>query len=91
MRLTHTLSAILASVALVAAPVAMAQSTEKAQPKASTATAVKPAPKAAASADKAQKVDGATAVRTTPADMKKSGEKNYDGCGGHGKMAATDA
>jgi hypothetical protein len=88
--LTHPLSAVLASVALLAAPVAVAQSTEKAQPKASTATAAKPAPKAAAGADKAQKVDGATAVRSTPADLRKSGEKNHDGCG-HGKMAASDA
>lgn len=80
--------ALLASLSLLAAPVALAQSTEKQQPKAAATTAVKPAPKAA-DADKASKVQGATSVRTTPADTKKSGEKDYDGCS-HGKTAASD-
>jgi hypothetical protein len=78
-------------MALVAAPVALAQTTEKAQqPK--PAAAAKPAPKAAAATDpaKAGKVEGAAAVRTTPADLKKGTEKSDDGCG-HGKMAASDA
>ena len=50
------------------------------------------APKAAAATDpaKAGKVEGAAAVRTTPADLKKGTEKSDDGCG-HGKMAASDA
>ena len=39
---------------------------------------------------KAGKVEGAAAVRTTPADLKKGTEKSDDGCG-HGKMAASDA
>jgi hypothetical protein len=77
-------------MALVAAPVALAQTTEKAQqPK---PAAAKPAPKAAAATDpaKAGKVEGAAAVRTTPADLKKGTEKSDDGCG-HGKMVASDA
>jgi hypothetical protein len=89
MRSSSSLFAVLASLALVAVPAAQAQSTEKAQPKAAATTAAKPAPKAA-TADKATKADRATAVRTTPADMKKSGEKNHDDCGS-GKMAASDA
>jgi hypothetical protein len=90
MRVTSSLFAVLVSVALLVAPAAQAQSTEKAQPKAAATTPAKPAPKAATPTDKA-KVEGAAAVRTTPADLKKSGsEKNYDGCS-HGKMAASDA
>jgi hypothetical protein len=91
MRVTSSLFAVLASVALLVAPAAQAQSTEKAQPKAAATTPAKPAPKAAATPTDKAKVEGAAAVRTTPADLKKSGsEKNYDGCG-HGKMAASDA
>jgi hypothetical protein len=88
MRIASVLSTLAASAALVAAPVAFAQtSTEKAaQPK---PAATKPAPKASADS-KATKVDGASAVRTTPTDAKKSGEKSYDGCGSS-KMAASDA
>ncbi len=92
MRATSFLTAITATLALVAAPIALAQSADAktTQPKATT-PAAKPAPKAAVGADKAQKVDGAAAVRTSPADLKKSGsEKSYDGCGSS-KMTASDA
>jgi hypothetical protein len=88
MRNACSLFTVLASVALLAAPAAQAQSsTEKAQPKASATAPAKSAQKADG---KATKVDGATAVRTTPADLKKGAEKDYEGCG-HGKMAASDA
>ena len=91
MRLVSLLWTVTASVALIAAPVALAQTTEKAQ-QLKPAAAAKLAPKAAAATDaaKASKAEGATAVRSTPADLKKSSEKSYDGCG-HGKMAASDA
>jgi nucleoid-associated protein YgaU len=93
MRLVPLLTAITATLALVVAPMAAAQSadTKTQQPKA-TAPAAKPAPKAAAAAaDKAQKVEGAAAVRSSPADLKRSGsEKSYDGCGSS-KMSASDA
>mgnify|MGYP006331412821 FL=1 len=90
MRKSSSLFAVLAAVALLAAPAAQAQSTEKAQPKAATTTDAKPAPQAAANTDaKATKVEGATAVRAAPTETKKIAEKNYDGCG-HGKTAAAD-
>jgi hypothetical protein len=81
--------ALLLSMALVATPFALAQSADNKSSQAKpAATAAKPAPKAA---DKATKVDNATTVRTTPADMKKSG-KDYEGCGhGKDKVAASDA
>jgi Ni/Co efflux regulator RcnB len=86
MRIASLLSTLAASAALVAAPVALAQTApEKAQPAKPAAT--KPAAKTDA---KATKVESATAVRTTPADAKKSSEKSYEGCGGS-KMAASDA
>lgn len=87
MRIASFLSMLAACAALVAAPVALAQTTtEKVQqPK---PAAAKPPAKAADT--KATKIEGATAVRTTPADAKKSSEKSYDGCGS-GKMAASDA
>jgi hypothetical protein len=90
MRKACSLFAVLASMALLAAPAAQAQSSqEKAPPKAAAAApAAKPAAKPADG--KATKVEGATAVRTAPADLKRSSEKDYDGCG-HGKMAASDA
>jgi hypothetical protein len=87
MRIASVLSSLAASCALVAAPVALAQTTpEKAQQAKPAAT--KPAAKTADS--KATKVENATAVRTTPTDGKKSSEKSYEGCGGS-KMAASDA
>lgn len=90
MRLASLLSALTASMALVAAPAALAQNTDtKAQAK-PAAAATKPAPKVAANTDsKPAKIEGATAVRTAPAEMKKLSEKNYDGCS-HGKVAASD-
>lgn len=92
MRLASILAALTASVSLVAAPVALAQSADKAQQPQAKPAATAPAKPAAKAADgKAAapaKVEGATAVRTTPSDLKK--DKSSDGCG-YGKMAASDA
>jgi hypothetical protein len=90
MRLATLLSALTASMALVAAPAVLAQSTDTKAQEAKPAAAAKPAPKVAANSDgKATKVEGAAAVRTAPSETKKIAEKNYDGCG-HGKVAASD-
>jgi hypothetical protein len=88
MRIAPILSSLAASAALVAAPAALAQTAADKAQQSKAAASTKPAPKAADS--KTTKVEGASAVRTTPADAKKSGEKSYDGCGS-GKMAASDA
>ena len=91
MRAVSFLTAIAATLALAAAPIAAAQSVDAKTQQPKATPAAKPAPKAAAGADKAQKVEGATAVRTSPAELKKSGsEKSYDGCSSS-KMAASDA
>lgn len=86
MRLACLLSALTASAALVAAPVALAQSTEKAQTKPAT-SAAKPAAKAATSSTKAAAKVEPAAARTTTDDLKKSSDKSYDGCG-YGKVTA---
>jgi hypothetical protein len=86
-RIASILSSLAASVALVAAPVALAQTAPEKAAQAKPA-ATKPAAKSADS--KGTKVENATAVRTTPADEKKSSEKSYEGCGGS-KMASSDA
>lgn len=91
MRLAHAFSALAASLSLAAAPVALAQNADgkAAQPPAKAAApAAKPAAKTADGKTAPARVDGAAAVRTTPADIKK--DQNYDGCG-HGKMSASDA
>jgi hypothetical protein len=88
MRIASILSTLAASAALVAVPVALAQTApDKAQQ--SKPAATKPAAKSTDS--KATKVDNATAVRTTPADTKKSGDKQYDDCSGSKSTAANDA
>lgn len=94
MRLASWLSAVAASLALAAAPMAVAQgAADKTAPKASTAPSGKPAAKAAAAADsaKAKKAEGAAPVRTTPAEMKKGYGGYHDGGGCHSKGDASDA
>ncbi len=88
MRIVPILSCLAASAALIVAPAALAQTApDKAQQP--RPAAAKPAPKAAEG--KATKVEGASTVRATPADAKKSGDKSHDGCGSGKMSAALDA
>jgi hypothetical protein len=82
--------ALLLSMALVAAPMALAQQTADKSAQAAKSAATSPARPAAKAVEKATKAESVAAVRSTPADFKKIEGKSYEGCGHGGKMSAAN-